>query len=336
METQHNPKLVSTELANLWTQYMNDSMAICVINYMLKKVEDDDIRSILEFSLSLSKRHTEVIKGFLSEEEYPIPYGFTDGDVNLEAPRLFSDSFFLKYMHIMAAHGMTGYAVAFTTSARADMRKFYADCNNETIELFNRSLDLLLSKGLYTRPPYLHPPEMAQYVKKQGFLTGWFGNRRPLNGIEISNITFNMNKTVMGKAMVLGFGQVAQSKDVREYLMRGTQLSSKHLEIFSSLLHEDNLPSPPSWDSEVTNSTISPFSDKLIMFHTGVLTQTAVAFYGAALAVSMRRDLATQYTRLTAEMEQYGEDGANILINNGWMEQPPTADDRVTLASGKK
>jgi hypothetical protein len=273
---------------------------------------------------------------FLMEEEYPIPYGFVEEDVNLDAPRLFSDSFFLKYMHIMAAHGLTGYAVAFTTSARADMRKFYADCNSETIELFNRSLNLMLSKGLYTRPPYLHPPEMAQYVKKQGFLTGWFGNRRPLNGIEISNITFNMNKMTMQKALLLGFSQVAQSKNVREYLMRGTQLTSKHIEIFGSLLHEDNLPSPPSWDSEVTNVTTAPFSNKLIMFHTGVLTQTAVAFYGAAHAVSMRRDLATQYTRLTMEMEQYGEDGANILINNGWMEQPPTADDRISLASGKK
>jgi hypothetical protein len=222
------------------------------------------------------------------------------------------------------------------TSARSDMRKFYSDCNNETIELFNLSFDLMLSKGLYTRPPYLHPPEMAQFVKNQGFLTGWFGNRRPLNGIEISNITFNMNKMTMQKALLLGFSQVAQAKDVREYLMRGTQLTSKHVEIFSSLLHEDNLPSPPSWDSEVTNVTTAPFSDRLMMFHTVFLTQSAVAFYGAALAVSMRRDLSTHYTRLTSEMEQYGEDGANILINNGWMEQPPTADDRIALASGKK
>ncbi|MEW9674394.1 DUF3231 family protein [Ammoniphilus sp. 3BR4] len=336
METQHNPKLVSTELANLWTQYMGDSMSVCMLKYMLKKVEDDDIRSILEFSLSLSKRHLERIKEFFHEEKYPIPYGFTDEDVNLEAPRLFSDNLFLKYIHIMAAHGLTGYAVAFTTSVRSDVRKYYADCNVESMELFNQSLDLLLSKGLYTRPPYLHPPEMAQYVKKQGFLTGWFGNRRPLNGIEISNIIFNMNKMVLGKAMVLGFSQVAQSQDVREYFMRGSQLSSKHIEIFSSLLHEDNLPSPPPWDDEVTNSTVAPFSDKLMTFHTGFYTQTAVAFYGAAIAVCMRRDLATQYVRMTSEMEQYGEDGANILINNGWMEQPPTADDRVSLASGKK
>ncbi|RXT14895.1 DUF3231 family protein [Ammoniphilus sp. CFH 90114] len=336
METQHNPKLVSTELANFWTQYMGDSMSVCMLKYMLKKVEDDDIRSILEFSLTLSNRHLQRIKEFFNEEKYPIPHGFTDEDVNLEAPRLFSDNFFLKYIHIMAAHGLTGYAIAFTTSVRSDVRKYYSDCNVESMELFNRSLDLLLSKGLYTRPPHLHPPEMAQYVKKQSFLTGWFGNRRPLNGIEISNITFNMNKTVLGKAMVLGFSQVAQAQDVREYFMRGTQLSSKHLEIFSSLLHEDNLPSPPSWDDQVTNSKVSPFSDKLMMFHTGFYTQAAVAFYGAAIAVSMRRDLATQYTRLTSEMEQYGEDGANILIDNGWMEQPPTADDRVSLASGKK
>jgi hypothetical protein len=120
---------------------MNDSMASCIINYMIKKVEDADIRSILEYSLSLSKRHMEVIKGFLSEEQYPIPYGFVEEDVNLDAPRLYTDSFFLKYMHIMAAHGMTGHAVAFTTSARSDMKKFYSECNMETMELFNRSLD---------------------------------------------------------------------------------------------------------------------------------------------------------------------------------------------------
>lgn len=142
-----------------------------------------------------------------------------------------------------------------------------------------------------------------------------------------------MNKMVMQKALLLGFSQVAQANDVRDYLIRGNQLTSKHVEIFSSLLHEDNLPSPPLWDSEVTNVTTAPFSDKLMMFHAGVLTQTAVAFYGAALAVSMRRDLATQYTRLTAEMEQYGEDGANILINHGWLEQPPTADDRAALVN---
>ena len=335
IETNHKTNLCSTEITSLWTQYMSDSMSISVINYMLEKAQDKDIRSILEFSIGLSEKHVRTIRKFFNAENYPIPFGFTSEDVDLQAPRLFSDTFFLKYLHIMAAHGITGYAVSLTTAVRSDLREYYTECSNEAMKLYNITLDLMLAKGIYTRPPYLYPPEKSQYVKKQNFLTGWFGNRRPLNGIEISNISFNMNKTVMGKAMVLGFSQVAKTKEVREYLMRGTQISSKHVEIFSSILHEDNLPCPPSWDSEVTNTTVSPFSDKLIMFHTGLLTQASVAFYGAALAVCMRRDLGVQYTRLIGEMEQYGEDGGNIMINNSWMEQPPTADDRVALAEDK-
>ncbi|MDF0728212.1 DUF3231 family protein [Cytobacillus sp. S13-E01] len=335
METSHETKLCSTEITSLWTQYMSDSMSICVISYMLEKVENSDIRSILEFAIDLSKKHVKAIKSFFDKENYPIPYGFTEEDVNIKAPRLFSDTFLLKYLHIMAAHGLTGYAVSLTTAIRADLREYYTRCNNEAMKLYNITLDLMLAKGVYTRPPYLYPPEQAQYVQKQNFLTGWFGNRRPLNGIEISNITFNMNKTVMGKALLLGFSQVAKHKEVREYLMRGNQVSSKHVEVFSSILHEDNLPCPPTFESEVTNATVSPFSDKLIMFHTALLTQASVAFYGAAMAVSMRRDLGAQYTRLLAEMEQYGEDGGNIMINNSWMEQPPTADDRVALAEDK-
>jgi hypothetical protein len=71
----------------------------------------------------------------------------------------------------------------------------------------------------------------------------------------------------------------------------------------------------------VTNSTTSPFSDKLMMFHTQVLIQASIAFYGAALSVSMRKDLASHYLRLTGEVLLYAEDGTNIMINNGWLEK---------------
>jgi hypothetical protein len=41
------------------------------------------------------------------------------------------------------------------------------------------------------------------------------------------------------------------------------------------------------------------------------------------------------YMRSLAEMLAYVEDGANILIDNGWMEEPPKAADRADLASNK-
>jgi hypothetical protein len=336
MRTQHYIRLTAPELANLWSQYMSDSMAICMNKYFLKVIEDEDIRSIFQYASELAERHIKRIKEFFTKEKYPIPLGFTDQDINLQAPPLYQDPLLLNYLYIMTLHGLTGYAVALSTSSRSDMQKYYIECTTEVMRIYYKIMKLMKSKGLYVRPPYVHAPEIAGFAEKEGFLVGWFGERRPLNAIEISNITFNMNKMYLGKALTLGFSQVANTTEVRNYMSRGTQLSTKHTEVFNSVFREDNLNTPISWDSMVTNSTISPFSDKLMMFHTQLLTQASVAFYGAGLAVSMRRDLASQYLRLSGELLQYAEDGANIMINNGWLEKPPSGDNRSDLASGKK
>ncbi|MCU9612667.1 DUF3231 family protein [Caldibacillus lycopersici] len=48
-------------------------------------------------------------------------------------------------------------------------------------------------------------------------------------------------------------------------------------------MKEDNLPVPEKWDAEITDSIISPFSDKLMMFHAAFLVNAALSYYGAAL-----------------------------------------------------
>jgi hypothetical protein len=69
-----------------------------------------------------------------------------------------------------------------------------------------------------------------------------------------------------------------------------------------------------------------------MMYRAMFLINTAVGFYGTGMSVSMRKDLALQYQRTITETQVYAEDGANIMINNGWMEQPPQVDDRKELA----
>ncbi|MFC0270579.1 DUF3231 family protein [Metabacillus herbersteinensis] len=108
----HNVRLSSSELANLWTQYMNDTLEICIFTHSIDKVQDEDIRGILEFALSIAESHVIKIKDFLNLENYPVPKGFTKKeDVNLNAPPLFTDTFMLVYMHVMTLHGLTGYAL---------------------------------------------------------------------------------------------------------------------------------------------------------------------------------------------------------------------------------
>ncbi len=97
-------------------------------------------------------------------------------------------------------------------------------------------------------------------------------------------------------------------------------------------MNEEHIPSPVTWDHTFMDSTISVFSDKLMMYHISSLNAPGAGNYGAALASSSRRDVSSHYTRLMTEILQYAEDGANIMINNGWMEQPPQADDRDELA----
>src|SRR4051812_32468265 len=182
-------QLSAPEITSLWTQYMFDSMSICFIKYALEHLEDKDIKEIYQYSLELSERHVQKAAEFLKGEDYPIPQGFSDKDVNIKAPRLFLDPFYLYYMYIMSLQGLTAYALSVGTSIRADLQKYYMDCNTETMMLFEKTIDTMLTKGIYTRPPVICPPEAIDFVKHQSFLTGWFGQRRPLTGMEIGDIT---------------------------------------------------------------------------------------------------------------------------------------------------
>lgn len=113
-------------------------------------------------------------------------------------------------------------------------------------------------------------------------------NPRPLNVIEITHLKANTETNILGQFLLTGFSQVADSKKVRQYLIRGKHIAKKHVQLFTSLLVEDNLPAPIEWDLEVTDSTISPFSDKLIMFHSFALIASGASNYATASAASLR------------------------------------------------
>lgn len=325
-------KLTSAELGNIWTTYMSESMSICFLKYFKQKVTDPEISPVLDYACELSAKHLTRLTDIMNDENIPIPHGFSDDDVNLEAPALYSDNFYLVYLENMGRVGMNAYSIALPLSAREDIRQFFSECLQSAIELTNKAKTVLLSKGLLIRPPMIPYPEKVDFVKKQNFLTGWFGERKSLLSMEIAHLYANMHTNELGKSLLMGFGQVAKSKDVTEFMLRGKNIALKHIEVLGSLLREDDLPSSITWDTAVTRSTVSPFSDKLMMFHTTSLTSVGIADYGASVSTSSRRDLVTQYMRLMGEVGKYAEDAMNIMIDNGWMEEPPQSADRDALA----
>ncbi|MGG1674528.1 DUF3231 family protein [Neobacillus sp. NRS-1170] len=135
-----------------------------------------------------------------------------------------------------------------------------------------------MSRGLLERPPTIVLPEKIEFAEKQSFLTGWFGERRPLNTIEISSLYFNLQKTILTKDLALGFSQTSKSKEIRRFMEEVVKLAAEHIEIFTTILHED--------------------------------------FISSAIA----RD------------GKLAEDCANIMISNGWFEEPPSSVDRRELS----
>ncbi|WP_342430769.1 DUF3231 family protein [Neobacillus sp. FSL H8-0543] len=334
MEKVSQIKLTSAEYAQLWAQYMNDSGSICMLSFFLEKSEDAEIKPVIEYALQLSQTHIQKLTVFFTVEKYKIPYGFkVDGDVDLSAPKLYSDSFVLNFIHQMSKVGLTNYSASVAASVRADITDYYIECLTETMQLFKMSKDLMLSKGLFTSPPSIPSKEEIEFVETQGFMLDVFGEKRPLIVAEIGNLYANIERNTLGAATLAGFSQVAQDKKVKQFCVKGIEIAKKHVKLFAAKLEESNLPVPMSLAAEVTESTDYTFSDKIMMFFTSGLISLSVGYYGTAVAQSPRMDLGVMYNRLSLEVQLYSEDGSNIMIKNKWLEEPPMAPDRKNLTN---
>jgi hypothetical protein len=328
---EHNPKLVSSEVAALWAAYMQNSMSYCIIQHFQNVNEDQDSKNILQTALMDCDFVVTEVKRIFEMENHAVPIGFTQEDVNLKAGRIYSDLFTLRYIKYMAAAGTAAAAALLEVLARKDVRDLFSIVSQRFMQLYNNTCDMLLQKGAFIRSPTIPPMERAEYLQDESFLSGLVGKHRPLTVVELAHISKNTETNSIGRTFVTGFSQVAQLPEVRKYMERGVEIAAKHETVFREILIEDGVPLPSSWDSTISQSIDPPFSDKLMMFHSNSLTAISVAGYGAAIGASLRKDLGGHYTRLVAEILHYANDGVKLMIKNRWLEQPPQNVDREAL-----
>ncbi|MGM7722831.1 DUF3231 family protein [Metabacillus sp. Hm71] len=314
---KHNIKLSSTEIGSLWSTYIYNSASICFFKHFLQHLQDEEIISIVNEALNFSQTHMKNIENIFKKEKFPIPQGFSDIDVNFSAPALFGDLYALSFVYGMSRIGLFNYGILTSNVARDDVLELFTQILTSTNELYNKSVRCMLSKGIYDRPPIIPYPQKVEFIEKQSFLTGWFGERRPINSIELTEIFFNIERNYFGILLLYGFIQVVDDKEINQYLKRGKDLANKQVDNFNNLLKEEDLLGTVPVEMEVTDSKVSPFSNKLIMFLVTTLNSTSFTYFGHALSVSMRRDLIANYSKLLTEVMAYAEDGFNIMIDRG-------------------
>ncbi|PKG23841.1 DUF3231 family protein [Niallia nealsonii] len=331
-KTNINEKLTSAEMGKLWATYTGNSMSKCILSYYLQHVEDEDIKTLLENALKLCDEFIKTTKEIFEKENIPVPQGFGEKDVNLGAPRLFADAFYVHYLKYAAKAGMSIYSIAIPLVYRKDVKEFFTYCINATIDLISQIQEILMNKGLIIKPPVIPVADKVEFVHKN-FLNGFFGHIRPLHALEITHFYDNIENNVTSKALIMAFAQVARDEKVRELFVQGRDLTTANIENYMKMLSNENLPAPSFLDDLVTASTFSPFSDKLMLFHKMDMFSMKIRAFGNSVAVNGRHDVGLLYVKSFLKISAFVENAATIMIEKGWMEQPPSAVDRKNLAS---
>jgi hypothetical protein len=333
----YDPRLNACEIGELWNTYMAFSMYSCIYKYCLNSIADQDIKSLLQSALDLSNQRVTWVMDIFTKEGLPIPFGYGEEDLNIQAPSLYSDQFYLQVLMYKCRIGLVIQGLALTSSVRSDVREFYENCCSSTMQLYQRAVELLLAKGLYINPPHITTSETNDFVKKQKFLAGYLTDkRRPLLAKEISSLFQAISVCNIAKSILIGFRQSAKSKQVRNYMDNGVNLMNKALDRFSVILVKENIPIPMVSDTFVTDSTEPPFSDKLMMAKIAYTNEAGIILCGESIANNMRHDLLPAYSVIMADVATYTEDGVKIMIENGWLEEPPRIVDRKNLLNEKQ
>ena len=328
--------LTASELGSLWTTYLYDSMSIQVVRFMYEKVQDEEVKPIIKKALRIAEQHVHKMEDIFQKENLPIPYGFTEKDVELQAPDLFTDTFKLTFMLHMGRIGMLVHTTNLSVASRSDIQDFYGHALHQVQNLYRVASDTALEKGVFLKRPYIPYPKQLSFINDVGYLSGLnpLKKNRILNAIEITHLCVNIETNQIGLMLMSCFMQSSQSKEVSNFMKRGKEISKKHIILLSEALLNDDIQAPISPDHGVTDSTIPVFSEKLMMFQVNLLNSAGLGNYATAAAASQRSDLALNYERLSLEVGQFAKDGAELMIKNKWMEEPPAAPDRNQLGKG--
>jgi hypothetical protein len=321
-----NIPLSSSELGNLWQAYQEKSMLLRVLEYFIEKANEDEIKGILQNIYTIETKNEEAIKTIFKNAGAVIPAAFTESDVNLNAPPLFDDHFVMMYVRLMSKVLSGLYTLHEGMSYGPDIRELYIELTTDMQRVYSITTEYLLDKGVLTCPPIVPMPKEVEFIDDASYTNGLnpFRKKRALNTVEIGLVYQSLETNITGMQLMIGFEQAAKETDVKKYFTRGKELAKRVISMMSNLLLDSDLPAPSTWAGLITDSTISPFSDKLMMYNTNLLSIFGLGSNSIGAGFSFRNDLLLGIGDVMSDTFDFAKDGGTILIKHGWMEEPPS------------
>ena len=116
-------------------------------------------------------------------------------------------------------------------------------------------------------------------------------------------------------------------------LLKGEHIKiyDKQLETLGHLLTDEDIPRPSLSEILITDVRDSGLSERLILTHSTAATAYITSGYGLAMPDIMRKDINSIMLRFTSEILGLAKDGAELMIDFGWLERMPETADRKKL-----
>ncbi|HLR22460.1 MAG TPA: DUF3231 family protein [Pseudogracilibacillus sp.] len=330
------PAITSSELGILWITYQEKTMVIQMLEYFIAKSDDDKSNKIMVDLYKKLNNYVEKVKEIFEDEGAVIPLGYTSKDVNTEAPKLYNNGFDILFVRLLKKISMGLHTLNLNMAYREDIIILLKDLTATCQAAYNDCTKYLIEKGLIARPPYTTMPNSIDFITDKNYLGGLnpltkIRKKRTLNTVEVAYMYHMIETNNVGLQMVTGFAQSAKQQDIRNFFSNGAELSKSIIKEISETFLEDSIQVPSSSGGHATRSTIPPFSDKLMMYCTSIFCDFAMGGNSLGTAFSRRYDLAAKMMTFAKDIYEYANEGAKLMIKNGWMEEPPQMEERGNL-----
>ncbi|MGM7723032.1 DUF3231 family protein [Metabacillus sp. Hm71] len=322
----------SSELANLWMTYQEKTMILRILEHFIEHAGVEE-KKLLQMHYSGTLENIDRLKSIFQQEGAVLPIGFTEGDIHKGVPKLFDHIFDIVYLHMMTKVEMSLFALYTGMSYRKDIEDFFIHMTAESEIMNSQTTQFLLEKGVLVRPPVVTMPKEVTFVKDKHYLGGLnpLGETRSLNTVEVSLIHHAIETNLVGMQLMIGFAQVASNEEVKQYLVKGMKLSKKIEIELGEYLRQSYIEPPASHAGKATTSKAAPFSDKIMLYNTSLLSSFGLGSNAIGSAFSLRSDLPFKMAILAKNIYSFAREGAKIMLENGWLEEPPQIEDRNQL-----
>jgi hypothetical protein len=333
MTTEAKIQLTSTELGTVWMTYQSTSASLMLFNLFKEKTIDKEALNILSDYITECQNIKNITVNIFNSEKAAIPLGFLEADIIKEAPALFDDFFNIMFLRQIMKLNFGNSAISSAMSYIKEVNDLFKLNYDVANKYYMRTTNYLLAKGVLPRPPYITMPTQVEFIEDKNYISGFnlFSDKRALNTIEVGYITEAIQDNILGMQMMTGFAQVAKESQVKKYFIEGKELAKKVVTDLSNILLQSDIQPPTTWAGKATNSTIPPFTDKLMMYLVSLLSSSGIGYTAMGTSFSMRSDLHVKFALIAKNIFNFSVKGGELMIKHKWMEEPPQMEDRNQL-----